>query len=285
MSPLAGLDLDAAVLDLRGSTEVIDLATAHLQRPRSSARIGRGHPDTVDGTPNPPSLHVIAALVPDDPSSLAGHWLTAAERAATGRRGPRGRAAHVAGRAAAKQAVRAHLAEAGFADLGPERIQIANDERGCPIITVRGARVATRHLRVSIAHSNVVALGAAALHRPATGSADGPAIGIDVEPIEPRSARFERLTLTAGEQVLRPVPGDDRDTWLTRLWAAKEAASKATGRGLEGRPKAFAATAVDGERLLVAGRWITTEIVTFAGVEHVVALTDAHRTECTWHRS
>jgi phosphopantetheinyl transferase len=244
VSPLAGLDLDEITLDLRGSSGVVDLTAPHAQQPRSLPRVRRHHVDTSIAS-TALAVHAVAATVPDDTASLVAHWLTAPERAAAERRGTRGRAAHVVGRVAAKQAIRAHLDAAGFAELDPERIQITNDERGCPIVAVRGARVATRNLRVTIAHSGGVAVAAAALHRPATGASGkeagtstGIGIGIDVEPIEPRSSRFERLTLTAGEQVLRSVPGDDRDTWLTRLWAAKEAAAKATGRGLEGRPKA-----------------------------------------------
>ena len=40
-----------------------------------------------------------------------------------------------------------------------------------------------------------------------------------------------------------------------------------------------------GPRLLVAGRWIAPEVLRFAGIDHVVALTDDLRTECAWHRS
>lgn len=286
MSPLVGLDLDAASLDLRGASGLLDLTDrtggAFAPVPDRPARRDRA-------TSSPtPAVHAAATPVPDgDPDPLVARWLTAAERQATERRGERGRAAHVAGRVAAKQAIQAHLTSLGFAELDPQRIEIGNDDRGCPVVAVRGARVATRHLRVTIAHGGTVAVAAAAQLPPdrAAGPDRGPGIGIDVEPVEPRSSRFERLTLGAAEQSLARVPGDDRDTWLTRLWAAKEAAAKATGRGLEGRPKAFAATEVDGERLLVADRWITTEVVRFAGIDHVVALTGATRTECTWHRS
>jgi phosphopantetheinyl transferase (holo-ACP synthase) len=287
VSPLGGLHVDVIAVDLRGPTGVVDLAHHRGGFAPERSRPTRPQP----AAPPAEVLHAVAALVPDDAADAANRWLTPVEQDGARRRGARGRAAHVVGRVAAKQAIRAFLDDAGFGAIEPDRIRITNDERGCPVVAIRGARVATRRLRVTIAHSSVVAVAAAAL-RPSGGGRTGtqdedavPGLGIDVEPVEPRSSRFERLALSAGEQALAPFPGDDRDTWLTRLWAAKEAAAKATGRGLEGRPKAFAAAAVDGERLLVADRWVTTELVRFAGVDHIVALTDATRTECQWHRS
>jgi len=294
VSPLlGGLDLDLVAVDLRGPFDIVDLTRGG--RPMARSAPPRTRPVDADVAaittpPRPearPVQHVVATLVTDDPDRSAARWLTATERDVASRRGARGRAAHVAGRVAAKQAIRSHLGELGFAEFDADRIQITNDELGCPAVAIRGARVATRHLRVSIAHSGGVAVAVAGQVPSGHGRGVGPAagIGIDVEPVEPRSPRFERLTLGAAEQALRPVAGDDRDTWLTRLWAAKEAAAKATGRGLEGRPKAFAATAVAGARLLVADRWIATEIISCGGVDHVLATTDAHRTEFAWHRS
>ena len=272
---MAGLD----GLDRRDAIGIVDLRSAPTTAPDA-------RPAPVPATADP-VVHAVAALVPSDRARSSSGWLTPRERAAAERRGERGRPGHVAGRVAAKQAVLAHLVHAGFAEPEPDRIEIANDPLGRPTVAVRGARVATRHLCITIAHTTRVAVAAATIP-PAGRGADRTAvagIGIDVEPVEPRSARFAGLTLTTAEQALAPIAGDDRDTWLTRLWAAKEAAAKATGRGLEGRPKAFETTAVDGERLRVAGRWITTEIATFAGVDHVVAITEATRTERAWRPS
>lgn len=289
MTPLAGSDLDTVAIDLRWGDPDLDLdlvgiAPGSVARPApvpASPPAGQPALDPPGEPDGPPLVHAVATLVTPAGTDL-GRWLTDADHAVAARRGERGRPGHLAGRIAAKQALQRNLTANGFAEIDAHRIAITNDERGRPSVAVRGARIATRHARVTIAHSAVVAV-AAATSGPAT--AGEPGIGIDVEPIEPRSSRFERLTLRAGEQALVPVAGDDRNTWLTRLWAAKEAAAKATGRGLEGRPKAFAASAVDGSRLLVAGRWIATEVLRFAGIDHVVALTDDLRTECAWHRS
>ena len=74
---------------------------------------------------------------------------------------------------------------------------------------------------------------------------DGVDVGIDVEVVEPRSATFEATALTADEHAPWSRPIDpDRDTALTTLWAAKEAAAKAAGTGLQGRPRDFPITEV-----------------------------------------
>ena len=288
MSPLAGLHLDREVaeIDLRRREPMLDLVGLVTRRTAPARPLDRADVAASAITAPPSStrtsLHATAALVPADALEMA-RWLTPAELAVAQRRGDRGRAAHVMGRVAAKQALQAHLVAVGLALIEADRIEITNDERGRPTVAVRGARVATRHARITIAHCASVAVAAATLHPAAV--AGEPGIGIDVEPIEPRSSRFERLTMSAGEQALPLRAGDTRDAWLTRLWAAKEAASKATGRGLQGRPKAFEVSAVDGDRLLVAGRWVATEVVAFAGTDHIVAITDDLRSERAWHRS
>ena len=178
--------------------------------------------------------------------AIMHRYLSADERAALAERRPRARQQTLLGRIAAKDAVRHHLAKHLGLDVAPADIGIANDAAGRPVLTGDQAG----DLRLSIAHTATIGVAMVA---------DGTDVGIDIEPIEPRSPRFELLTLTDDEQRLSPVPGDDRDAWLTRLWAAKEAAAKATGRGLGGRPKDFRVGEVDGTRFLVNGRWILTD--------------------------
>jgi phosphopantetheine--protein transferase-like protein len=111
--------------------------------------------------------------------------------------------------------------------------------------------------------------------------AEGVDVGIDVERVEPRRPTFENLVLTAAEQRLAPPEGYDRDAWLTAVWAVKEAAAKATGRGLGGRPKDFEiverrdGTAVVGDRLVAFERLPGTGTAspTAAQKEHIVAWT------------
>jgi phosphopantetheinyl transferase (holo-ACP synthase) len=214
-----------------------------------------------------------------DVSGLVGDYLGPTEErvfeSMTGHR----RVPWLLGRVAAKDAVRRHLLGRGFADIHPSRIVVDNDANGCPQVRVQGARLATRGLQVSIAHKPAVAVAAAATFRvrptPA-GSAGRPAggIGIDVEAVEPRSPSFERTVLTPAERSMEPGAGEGRDTWLTRLWAVKEAVAKSTGLGLGGRPKDFEVDAVDGERLRCRGRWIATEPLDTVRGHFIVAWTD-----------
>ena len=131
-------------------------------------------------------------------------------------------------------------------------------------------------LQVSIAHT--AGLGVALV---AEGRDPASWPGIDIEAIEPRSATFEATSLTAEEiALLGPLglAGPERDLVLTRAWAAKEAAAKAAGTGLQGRPRDWVITAVDGDELIVAGRRIATTILRSPdgdpdAKEHVVAWT------------
>jgi 4'-phosphopantetheinyl transferase len=58
-------------------------------------------------------------------------------------------------------------------------------------------------------------------------------IGADIERVEPRSALFAEDYFTAHElDLLRAAPPDSRDTLVTLIWSAKEAALKALRLGL-----------------------------------------------------
>jgi phosphopantetheinyl transferase len=236
----------------------------------------------IDLRPNPgPAAPIeLVWLPPDDHDrnrDLARGWLAEVEQSQAEQRHPRQRQSFVAGRLAAKAAVRRHLTDRGFRELDPRRIVVSNDPRGCPGVTVRGARLATRGLRVSIAHSAGLGAALAATVRPdptADRPVDQTGPGVDVERISDRAPSFERAVLAPAERALAPVDQDDRDTWLTRLWSVKEAAAKATGLGLQGRPKSFAVDGVDGTRMRVAARWYRSQVVSVAGERFVVAWTD-----------
>lgn len=206
-------------------------------------------------------------------SRLADRYLSASERPVFEARPDRGRVPWLLGRVAAKDAVRRHLVARGFAEFDPTRIVVVNDERGCPAVQVRGARLSARGVRVSIAHKPTVAVAVAATpRRPAAGAG----IGIDVEALEPRSAAFERTAFTPAERRLVSAAGPERDAGLTRMWAAKEATAKATGLGLAGRPKTFEIDAVHDGHLRCRGRWIATEALTTTSGDFVVAWTDSY---------
>jgi phosphopantetheine--protein transferase-like protein len=206
-------------------------------------------------------------------SRLADRYLSSDERPAFEDRSARGQVPWLLGRVAAKDAVRRHLVARGFAEFDPTRIVVVNDERGCPAVQVRGARLSARGLRVSIAHKPTVAVAVAAT--PPRPAADA-GIGIDVEALEPRSAAFERTAFTPAERDLVSAAGPARHAALTRMWAAKEATAKATGLGLGGRPKTFEIEAVCDGHLRCRGRWIATEALTTAAGDFVVAWTDSY---------
>jgi phosphopantetheinyl transferase len=150
----------------------------------------------------------------------------------------------LSGRIAAKDAVRDLLWRGGHGALFPVELAIESEASGRPIVHFG----AGRDLRVSIAHKEEIAVAIAR---------EGKDVGIDVERIEPRTDAFGEISFTKEE--LRLVEGEPRDEAWTRLWAAKEAAAKAQGTGLEGQLRRFPIRDRAGERLLVGDLWIETK--------------------------
>jgi len=147
------------------------------------------------------------------------------------------------GRIAAKDAIRRYLFERGTESLFPVEIAIGNDAAGRP--HAKGPW--SQDLRISLAHKDGIACAIVA---------EGHDPGIDVEKIDTRGEGFAKLAFTA-EELVR-LPEGDRDEWRTRLWAAKEAAGKAAGTGMQGDPRKLVLTQVDGERMRIGERWIAT---------------------------
>ncbi|HMQ28396.1 MAG TPA: 4'-phosphopantetheinyl transferase superfamily protein, partial [Acidimicrobiales bacterium] len=155
------------------------------------------------------------------------------------------------GRVAAKDAVRSWLWDHGAGPLFPAEITIGNDDEGRPVVEGPGCD----GLRVSLAHTEWAA--AAVVAGPGE-----PDPGIDVEADGPRHERFASLTLADAERSLVPAgEGPERDGALTRLWTVKEAAGKAAGTGLEGRPKDLVVTELDETTARLADRTVATEVV------------------------
>ena len=198
-------------------------------------------------------------------------YLGRAERAEYDQHHPLGQRQFLLGRIAVKDAVRRWLWAQGHGPLFPAEIVVANEPSGRPI--ARGPYLVD--LRVSLAHVDGAAVALVA---------DGVDVGIDIEKIEPRSADFERLALTPHEQALTPPDGYDRDTWLTCVWAVKEAAAKATGRGLRGRPKDFEIIECRDSAARVADRWVaferrpTTSVASGGASRRSTSLPGPHRT-------
>lgn len=191
-------------------------------------------------------------------------YTRSAERADYEERNPRDQRHWLLGRIAVKDAVRQHLASLGCDPVFPIEVEVANDENGRPFVVSRpnGAE----RLAVSLAHTDWLAVAIVARDQP---------VGIDVEPVEPRTRRFESMALTGGERsLLEAAPAAERDRLLARLWAVKEAAGKARGTGLEGRPKQFETTELDGDRHRAGSTWFGTTTIHTPEGEFVVAWTE-----------
>jgi acyl transferase domain-containing protein/phosphopantetheinyl transferase len=206
-----------------------------------------------------PQDHVVAAITPHgwawaqetwlDPASremLMRRYLNSAERDAYQRRNPRAQRATLVGRVALKDLLRHQRWAHGAGPLYPAEITVTNDDTGRP--TARGA--VDPGVSVSIAHSQ--GLGVAIAGR-------GIPVGIDIEAIGERSPRFAALVLAEGERaVLEEMPGS-LDQRLTTVWTLKEAAAKASGVGLQGRPKAWEIAEHRAGRYRIGTQWLATD--------------------------
>uniref|UniRef100_Q026V6 Beta-ketoacyl synthase n=1 Tax=Solibacter usitatus (strain Ellin6076) TaxID=234267 RepID=Q026V6_SOLUE len=168
--------------------------------------------------------------------------LTARERGEFAeRRGPERRQLEwLAGRTAAKDAVRGFLQKHHAIQLFPADIEITHDEYGRPI--ARGPWTQSLHAspHVSISHSQNVAVALA------YDGSRGMGYGIDLQAIRELAPDFEASVLTGEEQRhLEVVPANLRAEWILRLWCAKEAVSKALGRGLIEGPASVRILALD----------------------------------------
>ena len=143
------------------------------------------------------------------------------------------------GRIAAKDAVRDLLWRTGTQGrIFPVEVTVSNDDDGAPHATAPDGS----DVRISIAHT--AGLGVAM-------AAHGVDVGIDIERIEDRPDSFELAALSKKERARFEALPDIarqsvRDVELTRWWAAKEAAAKAAGTGMQGRPKDWKVVEVDG---------------------------------------
>ena len=131
------------------------------------------------------------------------------------------------GRAAAKDAVRELLRDAGITEACAADIDILAEEFGRPVLSDKWPQGWGSPPRISIAHKDgraVAIAGSRALY-------DG--VGIDIETIEDRPESFVEAAFTPRERALiARAAGERRAITMTRIWCAKEAVGKALGRGL-----------------------------------------------------
>jgi len=162
---------------------------------------------------------------------------------------PRRQIEWLAGRIVAKDAARNALWQQGHGPIFPIEIEIVNEESGRPriVLSERLRREGVTDLRLSLSHKREFA---AAIVE------EGREPGIDVERVTEREEGFEAASFTAAERDLLPIA--DRDEWVARFWAAKEAVAKARGTGLQGRPSNFPVTRKVRDQLIVAGWTVNT---------------------------
>lgn len=153
----------------------------------------------------------------------------------------------LSGRIVAIDAVRQLLFAQGRESIFPVEVRVTNDNQGRPEVQVDGEQ----DLRISLAHSSGAAVALATR---------GEKVGVDLEPVTERDEGFEHTAFTASERnlLLGPVGSMERAAWVARLWTAKEARGKWLGTGLVGGPRQLPVQEVDGERVMVDGRWIET---------------------------
>jgi phosphopantetheinyl transferase len=160
---------------------------------------------------------------------------------------PRRKRQWLNGRIAAKDAVRQYLwIKHGRRILFPKELAISNSPQGQPCVRPHITQSYEEPLHISISHKGLLAAAIAGPHP----------VGIDVETIEPRSESFLALAFSPEELAL--LPDNEREEWLARAWAAKEAAGKVAGTGLSGNPRAFRIEDIRGWRICVNGLWIET---------------------------
>lgn len=193
------------------------------------------------------------ALFEDVVSSAVGRddlkkrFLTQDEIAVHDGLAPRRKRSWLAGRIAAKDAVRHYLWEGQLSQgkqsrsIFPKELQITNNDLGQPQVSNNVNDVFDGELAISIAHKD----------RYAVAIASNQPVGIDIELIESRDAAFEQMVFT--EQEINLLPNENRDYVVTLFWAAKEAVGKMNGVGLQGRPKDLVVTEFNDNTLKVNG--------------------------------
>jgi phosphopantetheinyl transferase/acyl carrier protein len=145
----------------------------------------------------------------------------------------RRRANWLAGRLAAKDAVRRLLVERHGLQVCPGDVEIATDEHGAPIARGRWTERVGGAPAVSLTHADGLAVAVA------VDGNSGAKVGVDLEVLRDFSEEFLATAFTGDEHKLFANLGSQAAReWAVRLWCAKEALGKALGRGLIGGPRA-----------------------------------------------
>ncbi len=142
----------------------------------------------------------------------------------------------VISRVAVKDAVKALLFRTSKEQYYPVEFAIQSNEVGQPFAT--GDMI--QQLHISLAHKNTDAVAIARYGQP---------VGIDIEEIREHNTAFKELVFDPAELAL--LGNREPAEWLTRFWVAKEAYGKYLGKGLQGNPKGYTVSAIDGDILTI----------------------------------
>jgi acyl transferase domain-containing protein/phosphopantetheinyl transferase len=168
---------------------------------------------------------------------------------------------HLTSRIVLKDAVREFAQKRHGSDemVFPVEIFCTHDEKGKPFVHGHGrAEELIKGIEVSLSHKGDEAVAIVA---------DGP-VGIDLEKIEEKAESFLKISFTEQERaLLASLKQPEAALWF---WVAKEACSKKAGTGLEGNPKRFEVSAVDGDVLTVKDQKVKIARI---GEEYVVGWT------------
>lgn len=177
----------------------------------------------------------------------------------------------LAGRIAAKDAVRTFIANQCGVNLCPANIEINYNESGQPFATILSAEVSHINCIVSIAHAEGSAIAIVGAQE------SSQACGIDLEPVRNRGNDFVDMAFTQKEiNLFDGKPEAEKWEIITRLWCAKEALAKAIGQGLSGAPKTFEISKYDsqsGQMTVSTSIAAPTTVLTTVSNDIAIALT------------
>lgn len=146
----------------------------------------------------------------------------------------------LAGRVAAKDAVRLLVKERTGRDIPPCEIVVRNDRLGKPEAVGTRTPAPAEPLLLSISHIKAFAVAVA------SGSAGFGGLGVDVSLVREHEEHFIREAFDVDEiELMSRVEDENRNEWVTCFWCGKEAASKALGRGFQYGPKSLRIVAFD----------------------------------------
>jgi holo-[acyl-carrier-protein] synthase len=139
----------------------------------------------------------------------------------------------LAARTAAKEAVQQLLQATVGLTLLLADIEIIPDEQGRPHVGGSWQSSLNVHPTLSIAHTAGWATALAGISTNGQMGEMSPLVGIDMEQVAEPAANFSEMAFTSEElRLLGTLPPSQYQEWMLRCWCAKEAVTKALGRGL-----------------------------------------------------